>query len=89
MFLAHFFTVNLAYCEEDFFTRSNYEAAKSQTRASQSGISKGGLSEILNCKKCPTSFTIAKICAVFDITLKEFYNYKDFDEFIENLSIHS
>ena len=57
--------------------------------AYQSGISKGGLSEILNCKKCPTSFTIAKIRAVFDITLKEFYNYKDFDEFIENLSIHS
>ena len=56
-----------------------------ETLAYQSGISKGGLSEILNGKKCPTSFTIAKICSGFNITLKEFYNFDDFDRFTDSL----
>ena len=56
-----------------------------ETLAYQSGISKGGLSEILNGKKCPTSFTIAKICSGFNITLKEFYNFNDFDRFTDSL----
>ena len=53
--------------------------------AYQSGISKGGLSEILSSKKCPSSFTIAKICSGFNITLEEFYSFEGFKEFIDSL----
>lgn len=56
-----------------------------ETLAYQSNISKGGLSEILNCKKCPSSFTIAKICSGLNLSLKEFYNFKEFDDFTESL----
>ena len=56
-----------------------------ETLAYQSGISKGGLSEILSGKKCPSSFTIAKICSGFNITLKDFYDFKDFDTFLETI----
>ena len=38
--------------------------------AYQSGISKSGLSEILNCKKTPSSITIIKICSGFGILPK-------------------
>ena len=53
--------------------------------AYQSGISKGGLSEILNGKKCPSPFTIAKICSGLNLTIKEFYSLKEFDDFVESL----
>ena len=56
-----------------------------ETLAYQSGISKGGLSEILNGKKCPSSYTIAKICSGLNLTLKDFYNSEAFDKFTETL----
>ena len=56
-----------------------------ETLAYQSGISKGGLSEILTGKKCPSSFTIAKICSGLNLKLKDFYNFEDFDDFTEAL----
>lgn len=53
--------------------------------AYRSGLSKGGLSEILNGKKCPSPFTIAKICSGLNLTIKEFYSLKEFDDFVESL----
>lgn len=53
--------------------------------AYQSGISKGGLSEIENCKKEPKIKTIAKICAGLGITLDKFYNFKEIKEYVEKL----
>ena len=40
IFLAHFFTINLAYCEEDFFDSNNFEQAKSQSKLSSSKVAK-------------------------------------------------
>ena len=51
--------------------------------AFQSGISKSGLSEILSCKKLPSSFTIVKICSGFGISPKDFYNFREIENFIE------
>ena len=53
--------------------------------AYQSGISKGGMSEILNCKKSPSTFTIAKICSGLNISLDAFYADKDIRKFVEEL----
>ena len=40
--LAHFFTINCAYCEEDFFANSNFKEAKSQSKISQAVKEKKG-----------------------------------------------
>ena len=53
--------------------------------AYQSGISKGGMSEILNGKKIPSSFTIAKICSGLNISLEEFYADNELRKFVEQL----
>ena len=50
--------------------------------AYQSGISKGGLSEIERCMKEPRVYTILKICSALGITMKEFFNFNEIDEFI-------
>ena len=52
--------------------------------AYQSGISKGGLSEILKYKKAPTPYTIGRICAGLQITHAEFYSLNDFDDVFNN-----
>ena len=49
--------------------------------AYQSGISKGGLSEIERNMKEPRAYTILKICAGLGITMKEFFAFKEIDEF--------
>ena len=53
--------------------------------AYQSGISKGGLSEIERCMKSPMPFTILEICAGLGITLKEFFNDSAIDNLINKL----
>ena len=50
--------------------------------AYQSGISKGGLSEIVRNLKEPTNYTISKICAALNITMKDFFDYKEIENFI-------
>lgn len=40
IFLAHFFTINQAYCEEDFFIDSSFEDAKSQNKITKEKIVK-------------------------------------------------
>ena len=51
--------------------------------AYQSGISKGGLSEIERGMKEPRASTIFLICVTLEMSLKEFFDFKE----IENFSI--
>lgn len=53
--------------------------------AYQSGLSKGGLSEIENCQKEPKTKTIAKLCAGIGITITEFYDFKEINEYVERM----
>ena len=53
--------------------------------AYQSGISKGGLSEIERGKKSPMPLTILKICAGLGITMKDFFDYKEINDFQNQL----
>lgn len=49
--------------------------------AYQSGISKGGLSEIIRGLQEPTLFTIVKICAGLNISLKQFFDFPEIENF--------
>ena len=49
--------------------------------AYQSGISKGGLSEIERGRKSPMPLTILKICTGLGITMKDFFDYKEINDF--------
>lgn len=53
--------------------------------AYQSGISKGGLSEIERCLKEPKIFTVLKICNSLGITIKEFFDFEEIDMFASKL----
>lgn len=53
--------------------------------AYQSGISKGGLSEIERNMKEPRAFTIIKICTGLGITMKEFFDFPEIDNFMDLL----
>lgn len=53
--------------------------------AYQSDISKGGLSEIERNMKEPRAFTILKICSGLGITMKEFFDFHEIDEFGKSL----
>lgn len=53
--------------------------------AYQSGISKGGLSEIGRNMKEPRAYTILKICNGLGISMTEFFDFPDLDKFSENL----
>lgn len=48
-----------------------------------SDLSKGGICEILNHKKLPDTYTIAKICAGLGITMKAFFDFKEVEDFID------
>ena len=49
--------------------------------AYRSGISKGGLSEIERNLKEPRAFTILKICAGLNISMQDFFNFKELEDF--------
>lgn len=51
--------------------------------AYQSGISKGGLSEIERGMKEPRLYTIAKICATLNISINEFFDFPELKNFLE------
>lgn len=53
--------------------------------AYQSGISKGGLSEIERNKKQPTILTVLKICAGLKITMSEFFDFEEIEYFLTEL----
>lgn len=50
--------------------------------AYQSGISKGGLSEIERNMKEPRAYTILRICCGLGISMKEFFDFKDIEDFV-------
>ncbi len=49
--------------------------------AYQSGISKGGLSEIERNMKEPRAYTILRICNGLGISMQEFFNFHELEEF--------
>lgn len=53
--------------------------------AYQSGISKGGLSEIERNMKEPRAYTILKICSGLGITMKEFFDFNELDKFLDTI----
>ena len=53
--------------------------------AYQSGISKGGLSEIERNLKEPRVYTILKICNALGITMQEFFDLPKLEEFASTL----
>lgn len=53
--------------------------------AYQSGISKGGLSEIERNLKEPRAYTILKICSALEITMADFFNFSEINGFMDLL----
>lgn len=53
--------------------------------AYQSGISKGGLSEIERNMKEPRAYTILKICSGLGISMKEFFDFPEIENFANSL----
>ena len=53
--------------------------------AYQSGISKGGLSEIERNIKEPRAYTILKICNGLGITIAEFFQFETINNFASKL----
>ena len=56
---------------------------KTEQLAYQSSISKGGLSEIERGMKEPKINTVAKMCAVFNIRMSEFFDFTEIDNFVD------
>ena len=54
--------------------------------AYQSGISKGGLSEIVRKMKEPSNYTIMKICVALNITMSEFFDFDELDNYTKSKS---
>lgn len=75
---------NKLICQRILFLRKNSGLTIEQL-AYQSGISKGGLSEIEKNKKEPRAYTILKICSGLGITMKDFFDFKEIDEFTNSL----
>lgn len=53
--------------------------------AYQSGISKGGLSEIERNMKEPRAYTIIKICTGLGITMRDFFDFREINDFMDEL----
>ncbi|MCQ2744033.1 MAG: helix-turn-helix transcriptional regulator [bacterium] len=54
--------------------------------AYQSGISKGGLSEIVRYKKDPSNYTILNICLALNITMTEFFDFDELNNYTKEIS---
>ncbi len=73
---------NQIVCQRILELRIKHELTQEQL-AYQSGISKGGLSEIERNMKEPRAFTILKICSGLGITMKEFFDFKEINDFMD------
>ena len=49
--------------------------------AYQSGISKGGFSEIERNMKEPRAYTVLKVCAGLNISMSQFFDFDDLNSF--------
>lgn len=75
---------NELICQRIHFLRKE-RGLKLEQLAYQSGISKGGLSEIERNLKEPRAFTILKICAGLNISMKDFFNFEELENFKNSL----
>lgn len=75
---------NKIICQRISSLRKKHNVTLEQL-AYQSGISKGGLSEIERNMKEPRAYTILKICNGLGISMKEFFDFPDLNKFSENL----
>lgn len=75
---------NKIVCQRILFLRKKNNLTIEQL-AYQSGISKGGLSEIERNKKEPRAYTILKICTGLGITISEFFNFQEINDFADLL----
>lgn len=71
-------------CSRIVFLRKEHKL-KLEQLAYQSGISKGGLSEIERNMKEPKISTILKICSGLNITIKDFFDYKAIEQYRNQL----
>ncbi len=71
-------------CNRIIALRKKYKLKQEQL-ALQSGIAKGGLSEIERCKKTPSTYTIAKICSGLGITIDEFFAFDEIRNYMDKL----
>ena len=53
--------------------------------AYRSGISKGGLSEIERNMKEPRAYTILRLCNGLEISIKDFFDFDEINEFADSL----
>lgn len=75
---------NKIICQRISFLRKEHKLTLEQL-AYQSGISKGGLSEIERNMKEPRAYTILKICNGLGISMKDFFDFQELETFSENL----
>ena len=75
---------NKIICQRISSLRKEYKLTLEQL-AYQSGISKGGLSEIERNMKEPRAYTILKICNGLGISMKDFFDFQELETFSENL----
>lgn len=75
---------NKIICQRISSLRKEHKLTLEQL-AYQSGISKGGLSEIERNMKEPRAYTILKICNGLGISMKEFFDFQELETFSENL----
>ena len=75
---------NKIVCERIATLRREHKMTLEQL-AYQSGISKGGLSEIERNMKEPRAYTILKICNGLNITIAEFFSFDKINEFATKL----
>lgn len=76
---------NKIICQRIHFLRKKHSLTLEKL-AYQSGISKGGLSEIERNMKEPRAYTIFKICNGLGISMKEFFDFVEIEEFENRLS---
>lgn len=58
---------------------------KQEQLAHQSGVAKGGLSEIERYKTTPSVYTIAKLCSCFRMTMEEFFAFEEIKKYLDKL----
>ena len=77
-------TFNKIICQRIADLRKQHNLTLEQL-AYQNGISKGGLSEIERNMKEPRAYTIIKICTGLGITMKDFFDFKEINDFMNEL----
>ena len=77
-------TFNKIICQRIADLRKQHNLTLEQL-AYQNGISKGGLSEIERNMKEAGAYTIIKICTGLEITMKDFFDFKEINDFMSEL----